>query len=595
MRRIRILGLIPGGGRMGWLGGVVGVVCMVGCLDFGGMVRAESSPSPLPPSEEKPAVSGSKSASQRLEPSSHSSPGGAGSPQAGSAEGADRMPQPGLPKSAPAPKEVAKPEPSSEPIPKGPTPSPEAPGPESPEAERPGPNAPEPKLPRPEVSKPKNAPSTIQGPRELLALFGMDESHFRRLSDGSPLQPGEEELLLKLLFRSVEFPLELLERWAHRQVQMDQLANRAAEHRGEVYWLAGRVQKMTVCQPVPEAAERFMIDKYYLCDLLLEPDSQPAVVYVRTIPKAWLEKAPENERVGVLAFFLKTSSPDPHKPIPVFAGHRIAWYPEGLLGDLGMDVGLLDMVVDRQPILPEERETFYQLLAAMRRAKPEQVFQAARQQVHRQAAAADSVVPLFKEPAGQRERLVLLRGAARKVVRVEVPDADIRSRFGIDHYYEISLFTPDSEGHPLIICVPSLPPDMPTGEGIQYVEEVEVAAFFLKSWSYRVPPPPEAPPEKRSDMIVWKRHAPLLIGPRPIWYPRPQTSPHTVAAVVAGLLFVGAGLGLWWALWRAHRSDQEFRRRFLVNRPQPTPETFLAESSDRSEPADSPSSESPSA
>jgi len=443
--------------------------------------------------------------------------------------------------------------------------------------------------------KENSSGQVIQGPRELLALFGMDESHFRRLSDGCPLQPGEEELLLKLLFRSVEFPLELLERWAHRQVPMDQLASRAAENRGQVYWLAGRVQKMTVCQPVPEAAERFMIDKYYLCDLLLEPDSQPAVVYVRTIPKAWLGKAPENERVGVLAFFLKTSSPDPHKPIPVFAGHRIAWYPEGLLGDLGMDIGLLDVVVDRQPILPEERETFYQLLAAMRRAQPEQVFQAARQQVHRQAAAADSVVPLFKEPAGQRARLVLLRGAARKVVRVEVPDADIRSRFGIDHYYEISLFTPDSEGHPLIICVPSLPPGMPTGEGIQYVEEVEVAAFFLKSWSYRVPPPPEAPPEKRTDMIVWKRHAPLLIGPRPIWYPRPQTSPHTVAAVVAGLLFVGAGLGLWWALWRAHRSDQEFRRRFLVNRPQPTPDSFLAESSERSGPGDSPPSETPSA
>ena len=478
----------------------------------------------------------------------------------------------------------------------------------------------EPPQDQPAISKPDRAPQTIpdfaalaseagaktqpgenpsgrviQGPRDLLDLFGMDESHFRRLSDGCPIQPGEEELVLKLLFRSVEFPLERLEHWAHRQVQMEELANRAEEKRGEVYWLAGRVQKMTVCQPSPEAAERFMMDRYYLFDLLVEPGGQPAVVYVRTVPKAWLEKAPENERVGVLGFFLKTTSSDLKKPVPLFAAHRIAWYPAGLLGDLGMDVGLLDVVVDRQPILPEERETFYQLLAAMRRAQPEQIFQTARQQVRQQALAADSVVPLFKEPAGQRARLVLLRGAARKVVRVEVPDPDIRSRFGIDHYYEISLFTPDSEGHPLIICVPSLPPGMPTGEGIQYVEEVEVAAFFLKSWAYRVPPPPDAPPEKRTDMIVWKRHAPLLIGPRPIWYPRPQPSPHTAAAVVAGLLFVGAGLGLWWALWRAHRSDQEFRRRFLENRPQPAPDTFLPDSSDRSEPSDSRPSEPPSA
>ncbi len=414
-----------------------------------------------------------------------------------------------------------------------------------------------------ETPEPEQAVRGIQGPRDLLALFGMDESHFRRLTDGAPLASGEEEQVLKLLFRSVEFPLEQLERWAHRQVNLKELAGASAQKRGEVYWLSGRLEKMEICQPAPEAAERFMMDKYYCCHLLLEPSGQPAIAYVRTVPRTWLENPPASERAGLLGFFLKTTSADPARPRPMFVAHRIAWYPAGLLGDLGMDVGLLDEVVDRQTILPEERETFYQLLAAMRRAKAQEVFQAARHQAQKQGVEADSVVGLFKEPALHRGRLVLLRGAARKVVRVEVPDPDIRSRFGMDHYYEISLFTPDSEGNPLFVCVPALPPGMPTGEGIQYVEEVEVAAFFLKSWSYRVPPPDSVPPEKRSDMIVWKRQAPLLIGVRPIWYPRPQTSPHTVAAAVAGLLFVAAGVGLWWALWRAHRADREFRRRFF--------------------------------
>lgn len=417
----------------------------------------------------------------------------------------------------------------------------------------------------------KSAPPgrTIQGPRDLLVLFGIDESHFRRLSQATPLGEGEEELVLKLLFRWVDFPVDRLEGWAHRQIQLQQLAAKPEQKQGEIYWLAGRVVAMEICHPPPEAAERYMMDQYYCCRFLLADSGQPAIVYARTVPRAWLEKPPQNERAGALGFFLKTTSADPQKPTPILVAHRIAWYPAGLLGDLGMDVGLLDVVVDRQTLLPEERETFYQLLAAMRRAEPTEVFQAARQQVRNRGMSADSVVPLFKEPETQRGRLVLLRGAAREVTLVHVSDPDIRTRFGIDHYYQIGLFTPDSQGNPVFVCVPQLPPGMPTGEGIQYVEEVEVAAFFLKSWSYRVPPPPEAPPEKRSDMIVWKRQAPLLIGVRPIWYPRPQGKLHTLAGIVAGVLFVLGGIGLWWSMWRAHQKDRQFRRQFLSPPPEP--------------------------
>lgn len=516
---------LGGGRRMGWLGGMVWLVWVVIGLDFAVAFWAATAPStPLPSGEkpadrqQQPAAAGEHSSSES--PTTPSKPDNAPSEQG--RNGAQ------------------------------PTPSPKA------DSETKAADAPEQKG------------RGIQGPRDLLALFGMDESHFRRLTNGQPLAPGEEELVLKLLFRSVEFPLEDLERWAYRQVNMAELAAAPEKKWGEVYWFSGRVQKMNVQQPPPEAAQRYLMDQYYCCELLLEDSQQPVIVYVRTVPRAWLEKPPTNERAGILGFFLKTTSSDPQKPIPMFAAHRIAWYPAGLLGDLGMDVGLLDVVVDRQTILPEERETFYQLLAAIRRAKPGQILQAAQKQAESQGTEVDSVLPLFKEPALQRGRLVLLRGAAREVTRVEVQDPDIRARFGIDHYYKISLFTPDSQGNPLFICVPSLPEGMPTGEGIQYVEEVKVAAFFLKSWSYRTTPPPDAPPEKRSDMIVWKRQAPLLIGDRPVWYPREEANPHTLAAAAAGILFALAGIGLWWAVWRAYRSDQQFRRRFLAQTTAPT-------------------------
>ncbi len=63
------------------------------------------------------------------------------------------------------------------------------------------------------------------------------------------------------------------------------------------------------------------------------------------------------------------------------------------------------------------------------------------------------MVPLFNEPASQRGRLVLLSGSARDVLRVDVPDRDIQERFGIRHYYQVHLFTDDSQGNSLIICV----------------------------------------------------------------------------------------------------------------------------------------------
>ncbi len=151
-----------------------------------------------------------------------------------------------------------------------------------------------------EETKPRGK---LQGPRDLLALFGIDESHFNRLTDGEPLGLGEEELLVKLLFRSVEFPLEDLERWAYRSVVMEELSKNSRSRRGEVFWVLGRVQKMEVCRPLPEAARRFFIEQYYRCEMVLEEDQQPVVVYARTVPRAWLKRAPENERAGMLGFF----------------------------------------------------------------------------------------------------------------------------------------------------------------------------------------------------------------------------------------------------------------------------------------------------
>ena len=82
-----------------------------------------------------------------------------------------------------------------------------------------------------------------------------------------------------------------------------------------------------------------------------------------------------------------------------------------------------------------ERECFYQMLAAVGRAKPgqllreaEELLDTASDERRRADDEAFSVVPLFNDVPGQRGRLVVLSGVARRVERIRVEDPDIRRR-----------------------------------------------------------------------------------------------------------------------------------------------------------------------
>ena len=236
----------------------------------------------------------------------------------------------------------------------------------------------------------------------------------------------------------------------------------------------------------------------------------------------------------------------------VFAAPRLAWYPDNLLGKLGMDFGLLDSPQARKPFNPrnpEDREAFYQLLAAVGRADPGQLLQAAEEDLPKTPAAwrstdqqgqeQYSVVPLFNEPATQPGRLVELFGTARLIEEVHLDprlDADIIARFGLDHYYQVSLFTDDSQGNPVTFCIRELPEGMPYGNLPHYGETVRIAGFFFKTWSYGVPKMTD-PALDPGDPKTHQQLSPLLIGRSLTWYPAPQPADNTPTNVVIGGLF----------------------------------------------------------
>ncbi len=412
----------------------------------------------------------------------------------------------------------------------------------------------------------------ITGSRDLLRRFGIDDSQFARLTDHRPFGPDEEDLALRVMYRLGRFRLVDVEHWARPRFPVDEVFPSPESSRGELFWLAGRVTEIEKLEPAPEVAERFELPAYYVCTLQMQPQGQPAQVIVRDIPLEWkIKEGPLDERAAAYGLFLKFGGANASEASPVFVARRIAWHPSTLLGSLGMDAGLLEDIRNRRPLTAHDREAFYQLLAAVGRAKPGQLSRAARQslvEAHesrtwttRQGQTRWSVVPLFNEPERQHGVLVELEGTARLAERIDVRDPDIVARFGIDHYYQIALFTPDSQGNPLWFCVRELPEGMPLGADAEFAEHVRIAGFFFKTWAYRRGRTPQE--ISAGETGPWQL-APLLIGHRAVWYPTAIDRPNPYIGAIAGGLFVLTLAGLWIAAWRYSRGDREFHERTIA-------------------------------
>jgi hypothetical protein len=419
-------------------------------------------------------------------------------------------------------------------------------------------------------------PERIAGPRDLLQLYDIDKSHFDRLANGVAWQESEGELLYRILFRLRDFRLMDIESWARPLPNAAQLAGKSEDAWGEFYRLQGRVASVQLCTPLPEVMDRFELKSYYRVEFLLGEDRQPAIVFTQTVPRAWMSGEPIDERAGAIGMFLKLAGDDA-QPTPVFVASRVAWYPENLLGDLGMDYGLFDDLkseegtgqenpaaktkprrdVTAMRLTNRTGECFYQMLAAVCRASPGELLRNAKETLKKEGKRGFSVVPLFNEADKHRGQLVMLSGTVRQVVPVRVSEEDLQVRFGIRQYYQLSLFTDDSQGNPLVFCVPSLPKGMPVPDDGRYAEQVTVAGFLFNTWAYRRE-------SGASEGAVRWQLAPLLLGQEPVWHPRPTRSTNLVASIVFGGVFVLALGGIGVALWLSQRGDKEFRERVFA-------------------------------
>jgi hypothetical protein len=471
---------------------------------------------------------------------------------------------------------------------------------------------------------PENADRRIQsdgvispaGPKldELLLLAGWTPERFAKFTHGEPLSDAERGELIQLLWRVRTFDAALFE----------PLISHPMLHPGNLLHMKGQARNFVRHELPPEDATRFEMPAYYTCDVELENKRSWAVVVTAAAPSRWVQLTNLDEPVSASGLYVKQLPAKPNDqgielPTYLIVAKRIAWHPEtprepvvslgmSILGSLGMDVGLLDQITSRGRLhtgdaaekarFNDQREAFYQMLDAAGqiganqlvryansnletiRAQWEQEMKEARdanrralahEVIERAKAGRYSVAPLFNDAARQIGQLIVVDGAARRVVRVDLSSgvaagapSDVARRFGIDHYYEMQVFTDDSQNYPLVFCVRELPAGLPIGDDLHV--PVRVAGFFFKDWLYTTRGTRDLDTGELDPRNGRQQHAPLLIGRAPILLQVEDTG-RAAAQLVGGGLFLLALVGIWGAAWWLSRSDRRFleRRRKAAN------------------------------
>jgi hypothetical protein len=452
--------------------------------------------------------------------------------------------------------------------------------------------------------------------KQVLTLSEWTPDRFAQFSDNEPLTDAEREELVQLLWRVRTFDAASIESWANDGPAFRQLSDDPVAHRGSIARFTAQAVKFERHDLTAEQAARFEMPAYYLCQVEVDGGDH-AVILTPQLPRRWTQIQSLAEPVSVSGMFVKLlpaggDKAPTAKRAKLFIAKRIAWHPAtprepdislgmSILGSLGMDVGLLGQVRSHGPLhtgiaadrprFNDEREAFYQMLAAAGQIGANQLIRFAKgnldtiraqweremketRDVKRQALAHEVVKRaeaglysfslLYYDAKRQIGQLAVFDGTARRVVRVDMgsrgedgTSSDVARRFGVDHYYELQVFTDDSQNYPLVCCMRELPAGLTIGDDLHV--PVRVAGFFFKDWRYtprgtRDPETGELQPGEGK-----LRYAPLIVGRAPILLKLEEG--RGTAQLVGGGLFLLALGGIWAAAWWLTRGDRRFAER----------------------------------
>jgi len=447
--------------------------------------------------------------------------------------------------------------------------------------------------------RPRSPVRGLANPRQLLDLFGIDESHLRFLIDGEAVLPEDVDVVSKILMRFHDLGHENIQRWLSSPVPWDEMMDQVEQHRIGFFLVEGVAQRVERQEIVSEAAELYGFDHFFWVTMR-GPGDQPVRVATRTIPSSWPIDSPLSEPVAARAMYLKHGpQQDGTTEFYLFAAGRIEWYPrtrseslavsEGLVGlsQMGMDVSLFDDVRqrNRRSLGAQERDCFYRLLELL----------------GQQTRAAVKIKPrpinltmLLRSPQAHHGDFLKVQGTVRRITKIEIPDKAIQARFGIRHYYQLDMFMPlgdqtiqiklnadDEHGlkftnqFPLAVCVHQLPAQLATAQrqfeqgtyaGAMLNETVDITGFFYKIWGYQSS-------FAKTDGTPRRQLSPMILAFTPEMV---ETGGQRdgVLEIVLALGFAAGLLITWLLVWRSGRGNEQVLRRRRENEPVTTAEQF---------------------
>lgn len=315
-----------------------------------------------------------------------------------------------------------------------------------------------------------------------------------------------------------------------RLLSADALLERGADEVERVEGRVARIEKLALdAEEAPRVGEKALYRVEIATSGAENAESEErATLYLTRVPRfeapdgffdaprAKASTSGVGERVAALGIRFGTEEGS-----RVYLSTRLEWLPEDApLGRAGVDLSAFEetRVYSREAYEREkDPQRRREILEALRwRAEDRRSFygslRAYAEGKVKDAREGIDEVAIFNRAESSQGSRVRLGGWARRVNLILIDDAEVRAATGLEKYYQLFVFTNESQGWPIVLCAPELPAGLETGSGEGYRREIEIDGFFYKTWAYRSSAPtPGEDSEELSDVKKWTR-APVLVG-----------------------------------------------------------------------------------